>query len=100
MRMEFSNPIDKSLLYSSGKEHIIIYTISYTSTESGHSFNEVLFYGNEWSLLSFEMLLFLVIDFAGRNYVLAAVVTYIISKVQLILSLLNLYFMYCRYFTL
>ena len=54
----------------------------YCLTDLGLSFTDVLFYGHEWSLLSLEMLLFLLTDLAAENFVLAAVITYVISQVS------------------
>jgi meckelin len=45
------------------------------------SFVDVLFYGNEWNLISFELLLFLLIDLAAHNFVLAAIITYIAARI-------------------
>ena len=47
----------------------------YCLTDLGLSFIDVLFYGHEWSLLSLEILLFLLTDHVAEN--LAAVITYI-----------------------
>ncbi|OAF71066.1 Meckelin [Intoshia linei] len=45
--------------------------ISVLYKDNGHSFDSVLFYGNEWYLLSFELLIFLIIDYYSQNYILA-----------------------------
>ena len=42
-------------------------------------FNRVLFYGQETLLVSFEMLLFSFVDLLSHNYILAALVTYIVA---------------------
>lgn len=49
--------------------------------DDGKSFNSVLFYGHEWTLMLFDLLLFAVVDYIAMDYVLAGIITYIISKV-------------------
>ncbi|XP_061531244.1 meckelin-like [Phycodurus eques] len=61
MGMEFLEPNDKSIFYN----------------DEGHSFGDVLFYGNEGTLLIFDTLFFCVVDLASQNFVLAAVLTYV-----------------------
>uniref|UniRef100_A0A3B3XH50 Transmembrane protein 67 n=1 Tax=Poecilia mexicana TaxID=48701 RepID=A0A3B3XH50_9TELE len=58
--MEFMEPADKSYFYS-----------------EAHSFSNVLFYGNEATLLIFDILFFCVVDLGSQNFVLAAVLTYL-----------------------
>lgn len=55
---------------------------NYCSSDPGYPFTEVLLYGHEWSLLSLEMLLFSVVDLASHNFVLAAVITFVITQVM------------------
>uniref|UniRef100_A0A8C7XKL6 Transmembrane protein 67 n=1 Tax=Oryzias sinensis TaxID=183150 RepID=A0A8C7XKL6_9TELE len=59
--MEFLEPIDKSIFYN----------------DERHSFSDVLFYGNEATLLIFDTLFFCVVDLGSQNFVLAAVLTYL-----------------------
>ncbi|XP_057690557.1 meckelin isoform X1 [Corythoichthys intestinalis] len=61
MGMEFLEPNDKSIFYN----------------DEGHSFSDVLFYGNEGTLLIFDTLYFCIVDLASQNFVLAAVLTYL-----------------------
>ncbi|XP_019857208.1 PREDICTED: meckelin-like [Amphimedon queenslandica] len=63
--MEFNDAVDRSIFY----------------TNSGLSFSDVLFYNHEWELLSFELLVFLLVDLLSHNYTLAAIVTFTLSKV-------------------
>lgn len=49
--------------------------------DPGFSFDSVLFYGNEWALLQLDILIFAVVDMLTQNYVLAAIITYIVSWV-------------------
>ncbi|XP_031432529.1 meckelin isoform X1 [Clupea harengus] len=59
--MEFMEPIEKSIFYN----------------DESHSFSDVLFYGNEATLLIFDTLFFCVVDLASQNFILAAALTYL-----------------------
>ncbi|XP_056142398.1 meckelin [Lampris incognitus] len=59
--MEFLEPNDKSIFYN----------------DESHSFSDVLFYGNEATLLVFDTLFFCVVDLGSQSFVLAAVLTYV-----------------------
>ncbi|KAM4600377.1 meckelin [Polymixia lowei] len=59
--MEFLEPNDKSIFYN----------------DESHSFSDVLFYGNEATLLIFDTLFFCVVDLGSQSFVLAAVLTYV-----------------------
>ncbi|XP_077982500.1 meckelin-like [Glandiceps talaboti] len=59
--MEFFEPADKGYFYN----------------DDGHSFDGALFHGHESSLLIFDLLLFCVIDLIFKDFMLAAVLTYI-----------------------
>ncbi|XP_053182760.1 meckelin [Scomber japonicus] len=59
--MEFLEPSDKSIFYN----------------DEAHSFSDVLFYGNEATLLIFDTLFFCVVDLGSQSFVLAAILTYI-----------------------
>ncbi|XP_063055866.1 meckelin [Engraulis encrasicolus] len=59
--MEFIEPNDKSIFYN----------------DESHSFSDVLFYGNEATLLIFDTLFFCVVDLASNNFILAATLTYL-----------------------
>ncbi|XP_041798443.1 meckelin [Chelmon rostratus] len=58
--MEFLEPSEKSIFYN----------------DEAHSFSDVLFYGNEATLLIFDTLFFCVVDLGAQSFVLAAVLTY------------------------
>ncbi|KAG2465507.1 MKS3 protein, partial [Polypterus senegalus] len=58
--MEFLEPMEKSIFYN----------------DDAYSFTDVLYYGNEASLLIFDTLFFCIVDIASESYVLAAVLTY------------------------
>ena len=49
--------------------------------DDGHSFDQVLFYGNEMTLLLFDMLTFCIADYIFMNYIVAGVITYLMSEV-------------------
>ena len=57
-------PVDKAVFYN----------------DDGRSFNSVLFYGNEWTLLLFDVLLFAIVDLIATDYVLAGFLTYLIDR--------------------
>ncbi|NXG61020.1 MKS3 protein, partial [Hemiprocne comata] len=59
--MEFMEPLEKSIFYN----------------DEGHSFSDVLYYGNETTLLIFDILFFSVVDLASQSFVLAAILTYL-----------------------
>ncbi|XP_075438837.1 meckelin isoform X2 [Ascaphus truei] len=61
LRMEFMEPMDKSIFYN----------------DETHSFSDVLFYGNESTLLIFDTLFFSIVDITSQNFVLAAILTYL-----------------------
>ncbi|XP_072013761.1 meckelin-like [Amphiura filiformis] len=59
--MEFYDPAEKGFFFNDG----------------GHAFNKVLFHGQEVTLLTFEMLLFCIVDLIFTNYALAGIITYL-----------------------
>ncbi|XP_032843809.2 meckelin isoform X3 [Tyto alba] len=63
--MEFMEPIEKSLFYN----------------DEGHSFSDVLYYGNEATLLIFDILFFSIVDLASQSFVLAAILTYLQQEI-------------------
>ncbi|XP_061852020.1 meckelin isoform X2 [Colius striatus] len=63
--MEFMEPIEKSIFYN----------------DEGHSFTDVLYYGNEATLLIFDTLFFSVVDLASQSFVLAAILTYLQQEI-------------------
>ncbi|XP_053875154.1 meckelin isoform X2 [Malaclemys terrapin pileata] len=63
--MEFMEPMEKSIFYN----------------DEGHSFSDVLFYGNEATLLIFDILFFSVVDLASQSFILAAVLTYLQQEI-------------------
>ncbi|XP_056261829.1 meckelin isoform X2 [Pseudoliparis swirei] len=68
--MEFLEPSEKSIFYN----------------DEAHSFSDVLFYGNEATLLIFDTLFFCVVDLGSQSFVLAAVLT---SVQQMIFRLIR-----------
>ncbi|XP_067835444.1 meckelin [Heptranchias perlo] len=63
--MELHEPIDKTVFYN----------------DENLSFTDVLYYGNEGTLLIFDTLFFCVVDLAAQNFVFAAFLTYVQQKV-------------------
>uniref|UniRef100_A0A8B9DI03 Transmembrane protein 67 n=2 Tax=Anser cygnoides TaxID=8845 RepID=A0A8B9DI03_ANSCY len=63
--MEFMEPIEKSIFYN----------------DEGHSFDDVLYYGNETTLLIFDILFFSIVDLASQSFVLAAILTYLQQEI-------------------
>ncbi|XP_068789138.1 meckelin isoform X2 [Struthio camelus] len=63
--MEFMEPIEKSIFYN----------------DEGHTFSDVLYYGNETTLLIFDILFFSVVDLASQSFVLAAILTYLQEEI-------------------
>ncbi|XP_075599833.1 meckelin [Balearica regulorum gibbericeps] len=63
--MEFMEPIEKSIFYN----------------DEGQSFTDVLYYGNETTLLIFDILFFSVVDLASQSFVLAAILTYLQQEI-------------------
>ncbi|XP_047698702.1 meckelin isoform X2 [Prionailurus viverrinus] len=63
--MEFMEPMEKSIFYN----------------DEGYSFSSVLYYGNEATLLIFDVLFFCVVDLACQNFVLAAFLTYLQQEI-------------------
>uniref|UniRef100_A0A8B9MMK9 Transmembrane protein 67 n=1 Tax=Accipiter nisus TaxID=211598 RepID=A0A8B9MMK9_9AVES len=64
--MEFMEPLEKSIFYN----------------DEGHSFSDVLYYGNETTLLIFDILFFSIVDLASQSFVLAAILTYLQQEVN------------------
>uniref|UniRef100_UPI00398F3174 meckelin isoform X2 n=1 Tax=Pristiophorus japonicus TaxID=55135 RepID=UPI00398F3174 len=63
--MELHEPIDKTIFYN----------------DENLTFTDVLYYGNEGTLLMFDMLFFSVVDLAAQNFILAALLTYAQQKI-------------------
>jgi len=54
----------------------------FLSVDEGHSFSDVLYYGNETTLLIFDILFFSIVDLASQSFVLAAILTYLQQEVN------------------
>ena len=52
--------------------------------DNGGSFNSVLLYGHEWTLMPFDLLMFAFVDSLAQDFVLAGVVTYLVAKILII----------------
>lgn len=53
------------------------------TADEAHSFSDVLFYGNEATLLIFDTLFFCVVDLGSQSFVLAAILTYLQQMVSI-----------------
>ncbi|XP_064640211.1 meckelin-like isoform X2 [Lineus longissimus] len=49
--------------------------------DNGHSFDAILFYGNEPTLLVFDILLFCIVDLIAMDYILAAIITFLFDEI-------------------
>lgn len=57
-------------------------SLGFPIPDEDFSFIDVLFYGNEATLLIFDTLFFCVVDLAAQSFVLAAVLTYMEQTVS------------------
>ena len=61
--------------------------------DSGHSFDALLFYGHEFSLIIFDIMIFSFVDLFARDFLLAGIVTFFVGKVKVtIISVVNFSF--------
>ncbi|KAJ4448147.1 hypothetical protein ANN_10160, partial [Periplaneta americana] len=67
--IEFTEVFDKGILYS----------------DNGHSFDNVLFYGNECTLATFDIFLFSFVAVLFHDFLLAAIVTAFFAKILVII---------------
>lgn len=86
MDFEFKEPIITGFFYKGIWFNILIYgtifnLIILIALDDEKSFEKAIFCGNERKLFMFDMLVFVFIDYFAFNYLLAAVVTYIIRIV-------------------
>ncbi|XP_059984070.1 meckelin isoform X5 [Lagenorhynchus albirostris] len=63
--MEFMEPMDKSIFYN----------------DESYSFSSVLYYGNEATLLIYDLMFFCVVDLACQNFILASFLTYLQQEI-------------------
>ena len=50
--------------------------------DSAMNFKRILFRGHSWTLFQLDVLVFAVVDLISRNYVLAAIITFIVTWVS------------------
>ena len=50
--------------------------------DSGHSFDALLFYGHEFSLIIFDIMIFSFVDLFAQDFLLAGIVTFFVGKVN------------------
>ncbi|XP_057592336.1 meckelin isoform X3 [Hippopotamus amphibius kiboko] len=63
--MEFMEPMEKSIFYN----------------DESYSFSSVLYYGNEATLLLYDLMFFCVVDLACQNFILASFLTYLQQEI-------------------
>lgn len=82
--MHFINIQILSQAYSIFKFLIYILWIAFFFfyIDEGYSFSSVLYYGNEATLLIYDLLFFCVVDLACQNFILAAFLTYLQQEVK------------------
>ena len=68
--------------------------------DSGHSFDALLFYGHEFSLIIFDIMLFSFVDLFAQDFLLAGIVTFFVGKVKLTNTSVDRAFTYISYFRL
>ena len=66
-------------LHSSWPTMKYIPCIFFLAADQGFDFDSLLFYGSGWALFLFDLLIFAVVDLLAESYVLAAVVTLVVS---------------------
>lgn len=96
--MEFLEPNEKSIFYNGNDPDrldisVCVYThsmsvcvwcrFSFLTADEAHSFSDLLYYGNEATLLIFDTLFFCVVDLGSQNFVLASVLTYVQQMVSI-----------------
>ncbi len=59
-----------------------VISITVPPSDPSYSFDSILFYGNCWNLWLLDVLVFAVVDLVSHNFVLAAVITYILTRVS------------------
>ena len=70
---------------------IQIFNLIFDGLDIKASFTDILFYGKEFMLMSFEILLIAIVDYISQNFVLAVIITYLIQNVSfLFLNFLDL----------
>lgn len=52
-------------------------------SDNGHSFDSVLFYGNERTLFMFNLYTFIFVDVLLHNFVLAGIITFVVDLVSI-----------------
>ena len=57
--------------------------------DSGHSFDAILFYGHEFSLIIFDIMVFSFVDLFAEDFLLATIVTFFVGKVHTIYIILS-----------
>jgi hypothetical protein len=64
-------------------QNITLLHFIFEKKDDEKTFTQILFYGEENSLLIWNTITFLFIDFLSSNYVLAAIITYVLNLVSI-----------------
>jgi meckelin len=64
----------------------VLKILFFVISDSGHSFDAVLLYGHEFSLIIFDIMVFSFVDLFAQDFLLAAIVTYFVGKVNIVLK--------------
>lgn len=90
LNCEFQSYVTESAYYCQYLKHIIFYQQLFSFSfrtdkgvfyiDNGHSFDQVLFYGNEWTFFQLELALFLSVVLLSNDYLVAIVVVGIVYK--------------------
>ena len=51
-------------------------------TDNGHSFDNILFYGNEMTLFTFDLIVFCFVEILSADFLLAGIITAITAQVK------------------
>lgn len=81
--IEYSDPMDKGVFFigECTIKCIIFYNKIYLFLDDGHSFDQVIFYGNECTLVIFDLMMLSFFYVLTENIVLAGICTSFIVKV-------------------
>ena len=62
-------------------EIIDVYEKSVFYIDNNYSFDRTMFYGNEWTLATFEISVFVLVLVLEGNYIIASIVTVFVAKI-------------------
>lgn len=56
-------------------------------SDNGHSFDNVLYYGNEFRLFTFDLIVFSFVEILSQDFLFAAVITVLFNEVSIYIYL-------------